>query len=57
MRLKKMIISYFALHTNRSEDQVSEDLERDYFMSAEEGVEYGLVDNVLVRGENEQDQE
>ena len=57
VRLKKMIISYFALHTNRSEDQVSEDLERDYFMSAEEGVEYGLVDNVLVRGENEQDQE
>ena len=57
VRLKKLIISYFALHTGKSDEAVSEDLERDYFMSAKEGVDYGLVDQVLTRGENEQDQE
>ena len=49
LRMKKMMISYFALHTRRDESQVAQDLERDYFMSAEEAREYGLVDEVLVR--------
>lgn len=49
VRLKKMIISYFAHHTGKSEDVIAEDLERDYFMGAEESVEYGIVDQVLKR--------
>ena len=52
VRLKKLIIQYFALHTGKDENTVGSDLERDYFMSAEEGVQYGLVDTVLVRGKN-----
>jgi ATP-dependent Clp protease protease subunit len=52
VRLKKLIIQYFAHHTHKDEETVATDLERDYFMSAQEGVEYGLVDTVLVRGEN-----
>ncbi len=52
VRLKKLIIDYFAKHTGRETDTVAIDLERDYFMSAEEGVSYGLVDKVLVRGQN-----
>jgi ATP-dependent Clp protease, protease subunit len=54
VRLKKLIIAYFAKHTNKSENVIAQDLERDYYMSAEESVEYGLVDKVLIRGENEQ---
>jgi ATP-dependent Clp protease protease subunit len=54
VRLKKLIIQYFARHTGRTEKQVAEDLERDYFMSAEEAVTYGLVDSVLTRGQDEQ---
>ncbi len=50
VRLKKMLIDYFARHTGKTEDQISTDLERDYFMSAQESVEYGIVDEVLVRG-------
>jgi len=49
IRLKKLIVSYFAKHTGKSEKQITKDMERDYFMSAGEGVEYGLVDKVLVR--------
>jgi ATP-dependent Clp protease protease subunit len=52
MRLKKMLITYFAQHTGQTEEKISSDLERDYFMSAQESVEYGIVDEVLVRGGN-----
>ncbi|RKX93216.1 MAG: ATP-dependent Clp endopeptidase proteolytic subunit ClpP [Spirochaetes bacterium] len=52
IRLKKLIVSYFAGHTGKSEKQITKDMERDYFMSAGEGVDYGLIDKVLVREKN-----
>ena len=54
VRMKKMLIDYFALHTGKTIDQISSDLERDYFMSAEESVEYGIVDSILRRRKNDQ---
>jgi ATP-dependent Clp protease, protease subunit len=53
VRLKKMLIEYFALHTGKSTDQISHDLERDYFMSARESVDYGIADEILIRGSND----
>lgn len=47
VRIKERIIEVLARHTGQDEDQVREDIDRDYFMSAEESVEYGLVDEVL----------
>ena len=52
VRIKKLLIKYFAVHTGKLEEQVSQDLERDYFMNAEEALEYGLVDDILIRGKN-----
>jgi ATP-dependent Clp protease protease subunit len=52
VRLKKMTIDYFAHHTGKSTVAVAADLERDFFMSAEDAVKYGIVDKVLTRGEN-----
>ena len=52
LRLKKLIIRHFAFHTQKDEDTVAMDLERDYYMSAEEAVEYGIVDEVLKRENN-----
>jgi len=49
VRLKKMIITYFAQHTGKEEEVIARDLERDYFMGAEESAEYGIVDQVLKR--------
>ena len=49
VRMKKLTVEYFALHTGKSADQVSKDMERDFFMSAQEAVEYGLVDKILER--------
>ena len=42
-RLDKII----AHHTGQDLERVSRDTERDYFMSAEEAVEYSIVDRVL----------
>lgn len=54
VRLKKMLISYFATHTGKDTAEVEKDMERDRFMSAVEAVEYGVVDEVFTRSEDEQ---
>lgn len=38
-----------AANTGRSEDEIAGDTERDYFMSAEEALEYGLIDAILTK--------
>ncbi len=55
VRIKKLIIKYFATHTGKDEDTVARDLERDYYMSAEEAASYGVVDKVLRRSKNGKD--
>jgi len=52
IRIKKLIVSYFAEHTGHSPEAVEKDLERDYYMSAEEALEYGLIDKILKRKED-----
>ena len=54
VRMKRMIIDYFARHSGKDKEVIETDLERDYFMSAEESVEYGIVDQILKREPNEQ---
>jgi ATP-dependent Clp protease protease subunit len=49
IRMKRMTVEYFARHTGKSVERVSQDMERDFFMSAQEAVEYGLVDTILER--------
>lgn len=49
IRLKKLTIEYFALHTGKSEEQIAVDMERDFFMSAQEALDYGIVDQVMAR--------
>lgn len=38
-----------AVNTERSEEEIARDTERDNFMSAEEALEYGLIDSILTR--------
>ena len=42
-----------AHHTGQDLEQVREDTERDYFMSADAAVEYGLVDRVVANRDQE----
>jgi len=46
-KLKKRLIKIIAQHTGKSEDQVRQDSDRDYYMSASEAKAYGLVDEVI----------
>ena len=49
VRLKKLTIKYFAQNTGKTEKQVAADMERDFFMSAEEALTYGIIDSVMNR--------
>lgn len=49
LRLKKLLIEYFAENTGKDIEVVSSDMERDFFMSAKEAVDYGVVDSILKR--------
>ena len=46
-RLKESLAGTFAKHTGQTLKKVMKDMDRDYFMSAEEALEYGIVDKVL----------
>ncbi len=46
---KRRLNEYLAEHTGKSYDQISEDTERDFFMSPEESKDYGLIDEVIDR--------
>ncbi len=46
-KLKKRLIRIISQHTSKSEEQVRLDSDRDYYMSAAEARDYGLVDEVI----------
>jgi len=46
-KLKKRLNSILSLHTGKSPEQVEKDADRDYYMSAKEAKDYGLVDEVV----------
>ena len=52
IRLKKMTIDYFAKHTGKEPMIIAADMERDFYMSAEDAVAYGVADRILVREKN-----
>ena len=49
IRLKKMLIEYVAENCNKKEDVIATDMERDFFMTAEQAVNYGVVDHIMKR--------
>jgi len=49
LRIKKLTTDILVSCTGKDEDTVKNDVERDYFLSADEALEYGLVDKVMRR--------
>ena len=47
INLKRRLEEILAQHTTRPIEQVSKDMERDYFLSSQEAQEYGIIDNVI----------
>lgn len=52
LRMREDLNRLLALHSGQPIDKIKADTERDYFMSAEEAREYGIIDKVLARREN-----
>jgi len=48
LRLRTKINEILSSHTGKSIDKIKEDTDRDFFMSASEAKEYGILDEVLV---------
>lgn len=46
-RVKERLNAIMAKHTGKSEKQIEEDTDRDYFMSADEAKKYGIVDKII----------
>ena len=51
MRLRRAINELFALHTGQDKKKIGNDTERDYFMSGQEALDYGIVDKVISKRE------
>lgn len=47
MRMKNMLNGLLAEHSGQPIEKIKEDTERDYYLSAQEAVEYGLIDKVV----------
>ena len=47
LRLKEHLNGILAKHTGKTVKEIAKDTDRDYFMSAAEAAQYGLVDDVL----------
>jgi ATP-dependent Clp protease, protease subunit len=45
--MRRRLDEVIAKHTNQPLERVRQDTERDYFMSAEQAKEYGIIDQVI----------
>lgn len=48
-KLKKELYTIIADHSGQPFEKVERDSDRDYWMTAEEAKQYGMIDNVLVK--------
>lgn len=49
LKIKDDLNKALSKHTGQPLEKIEKDVERDYFMSAEEGVKYGLIDKVMMK--------
>jgi ATP-dependent Clp protease protease subunit len=47
--MRERLIDILAAHTGQSREKIKTDSDRNFFMSAEEALEYGLIDEVITR--------
>jgi ATP-dependent Clp protease protease subunit len=47
LRMRELLEIMLAKHSKRSKEEIGKDIERDKILTAEEAVEYGLVDQIL----------
>jgi ATP-dependent Clp protease protease subunit len=51
IKLKLELYGLIAQHSGKTVEQIEKDSDRDYWMSASEAKEYGIIDTILVKME------
>jgi len=51
LRLRETLNEILAKHTGQDKEKIRQDTERDFYMSAEEALTYGLIDKILEKRE------
>jgi ATP-dependent Clp protease protease subunit len=54
IKMKRRLNEVYVKHTKRSYEQIEKTLDRDYFMSAEQALDFGLIDKVLEKRDEAQ---
>ncbi len=49
LHMRATMNGLYSKHTGRPVEQIERDMERDFFMSAEEAVKYGIIDSVITQ--------
>ena len=47
LRYKSLLVDLLAKHTGQDKEKIEKDIDRDFYMSPEECMEYGVVDKIL----------
>jgi ATP-dependent Clp protease protease subunit len=53
MRLQEIIRGILAQHTGQSMEKIAADTDRDFFLNPQQAVEYGIVDEILIKPSEE----
>lgn len=51
LRLRELLNEILAFHTKQDKEKIRQDTERDFYMSAQEALEYGIIDKILEKRE------
>jgi ATP-dependent Clp protease protease subunit len=46
-KVKAKTIEILSFHTGQKPEKVAQDIERDYIMSTDEALKYGIIDSVI----------
>lgn len=57
LHTREVLNQIIASHTNQPLDRISKDTDRDFYMTAEQAKDYGVVDDILVKQKTEVDED
>src|SRR5512135_716626 len=52
LRLQEMLRNIIAKHTGQSIEKIAHDTDRDFYLNPQQAVEYGIIDEILIKQEN-----
>ena len=52
LRMRESLNGILAFHSGQSMERIEKDTERDYFMTAQEALEYGIIDKIMTKRES-----